>query len=74
MKMILMMYIDVYWQERSYGVFSQEIEFSMSSSACIVKAEKFQTYDQQLGCSLFQLTTYCEYVKYVKASTVQRQC
>ncbi|XP_078341811.1 uncharacterized protein LOC111114859 isoform X2 [Crassostrea virginica] len=57
--------------ERSYGVFSEGIEFSMSSHACIIKAEKLQTYDQQLGCSLLQLTTSCEYVK---ASTVQRQC
>ena len=62
---------DVYWQEPSYGVFSEGIEFSMSSYACIIKAEKLQTYDQQLGCSLLQLTTSCEYVK---ASTVQRQC
>ena len=57
--MILMMYID--------RNFSEGIESSMSIYARIIKAEKFQTYDQQLGCK----TTSC---KYVKASTVQRQC
>ena len=52
--------------------FSEEIliGFSMSSYACIIKAENFKLTDQQLGCSLFQHTTSCEYVK---ASTVQRQ-